>query len=154
MALGHCSLANRRELGSRLLSKFPEVKWGSRPNHAVLPAAIVCLNLGACTGTEFERIKRTEAPDPSTVQSVVTDEFRNAKFTGKPQVSELRETTGPEPGDWMVCFKSDAPEQAIRYAVFFRNNKSVTARPAALIDECQRATYHPLEPPLPHWPNG
>ncbi len=52
----------------------------------------------------------------------------------------------------MLCFKSDGSDQAVRYAIFFRNDKAVTARPAAIIDGCHRATYHPLEPPLPHWP--
>jgi hypothetical protein len=67
-------------------------------------------------------------------------------------VSDLHETTGPQPGDWMVCFKSDGSEQAVRYAVFFRNDKQVISRPAAIIDGCHKADYHPLEPPLPRWP--
>jgi hypothetical protein len=117
-------------------------------------AALVCLNLGACTlsGTEFEAIKRAGAPASSTVQTTVAAEFRTAKLTGSPQVSDLHETTGPQPGDWMVCFKSDGSEQAVRYAVFFRNDKPVTSRPAAIIDGCHKVDYHPLEPPLPHWP--
>ena len=126
------TLGNMRELGA-------------------LPLAILCFNLGACA--DFETIKRTDAPDALTVRSVVTDELRNAKLTGNPEVSDLRRTTGPQPGDWMVCFKADASEQALRYAVFFRSNKSVAARPAALIDGCDRARYTPLEPPLPHWPH-
>jgi hypothetical protein len=73
-------------------------------------------------------------------------------LTGSPQVSDLHETTGPQPGDWMVCFKSDGSEQAVRYAVFFRNDKPVTSRPAAIIDGCHKVDYHPLEPPLPRWP--
>jgi hypothetical protein len=117
-------------------------------------AAVVCLNLGACalSGTEFEAIKRTEAPAPSLVQTTVVAEFRAAKLTGNPQVSDLHETTGPQPGDWMLCFKSDGSDQAVRYAAFFRNDKFVTSRPAAVIDGCHKADYHPLEPPLPHWP--
>jgi hypothetical protein len=112
------------------------------------------LALGACTlsGTEFEPIKRGDVPAPVTVQTTVVSEFRNAKLTGNPQVSDLQQTTGPQPGDWMLCFKSDGSDQAVRYAVFFRNDKPVTTRPAAIIDGCHRAAYHPLEPPLPHWP--
>jgi hypothetical protein len=112
--------------------------------------AILLLSLGGRAGTEFEPVKRTDAPDSLTVRSAVTDEFRNAKLTGNAYVSELR--------DWMVCFKSDGPDQAVRYAMFFRNDKAVTARPAAVIDGCNRATYTPLEPldveglpTLPKW---
>jgi hypothetical protein len=117
-------------------------------------AALVCLSLGACalSGNEFEAIKRAGAPAPSTVSTSVTAEFRAAKLTGNPQVSDLHETTGPQPGDWMLCFKSDGSDQAVRYAVFFRNDKPVTSRPAAVIDGCHKVDYHPLEPPLPHWP--
>ena len=111
------TLGNMRELGAPLLGKFPQMNWSLRPNRPGLPVAILCLSLGACAGTEFEPVNRTDAPDPSTIQSVVADEVRNAKMTGTPQVSELRETTGPEPGDWMVCFKTDGSEQAVRYAV-------------------------------------
>ncbi len=116
----------------------------------------LCLNLGACGlgGAEFDPIKRSDAPAPSTVQSAVVAEFHNAKLTGNPQVSDLQQTSGPQPGDWMLCFKSDGTDQAVRYAVFFRNDKPVIARPAAIIDGCHRAAYHPLEPPLPHWPPG
>jgi hypothetical protein len=119
-----------------------------------LLGAVVCLSLGACalSGNEFEPIKRTEAPAPYLVQTTVTTEFHAAKLTGNPQVSDLHETTGPQPGDWMLCFKSDGSDNAVRYAVFFRNDKFVTSRPAAVIDGCHKADYHPLEPPLPHWP--
>jgi hypothetical protein len=117
-------------------------------------AALVGLHLAGCSlsGTEFEAIKRAGAPAPATVQTSVATEFRTAKLMGRPQVSDLHETTGPQPGDWMVCFKSDASEQATRYAVFFRNDRQVISRPAAIIDGCHKADYHPLEPPLPHWP--
>ncbi len=122
---------------------------GNMPELAAF--VFLCFNLGACA--DFETITRGDAPDTPTVRSVVTDEFHKAKMTGHPQVADLRQTTGPQPGDWMVCFKTDASEQALRYAVFFRSNKSVAARPAALIDGCDHATYTPLDAPLPHWPH-
>lgn len=132
-----------------LLGQFPQ-----RRRAICLLTALVCLNLGACalSGTEIEAIKRTEAPAPSLVQTTVTAEFRAAKLNGNPQVSDLHETAGPQPGDWMLCFKSDGSDQAVRYAVFFRSDKPVMTRPAAIIDGCHKADYHPLQPPLPHWP--
>jgi hypothetical protein len=119
-----------------------------------LLAALVCLSLGACalSGTEFEAIKRAQAPAPSLIQTTVAVEFRNAKLTGKPEISDLHETTGPQPGDWMLCFKSDGSDQTARYAMFYRSDRLVAARPAVVIDGCHKADYHPLEPPLPHWP--
>jgi hypothetical protein len=121
-----------------------------------LLTALVCLDVGGCalSGTEIEAITRAGAPAPSLIQTTVAAEFRTAKLTGNPQISDLHETTGPQPGDWMLCFKSDGSDQAVRYAVFFRNDKLVTARPAAIIDGCHKADYHPLEPPLPRWPGS
>ncbi|MFZ0840062.1 MAG: hypothetical protein WAM77_21560 [Xanthobacteraceae bacterium] len=116
----------------------------------------VCLGIGGCalSGSEIEAIQRAEAPAPSLVQTTVAAEFRTAKLTGNPQISDLHQTTGPQPGDWMLCFKSDGSDQAVRYAVFFRNDKLVTSRPAAIIDGCHKADYHSLEPPLPRWPGS
>ena len=145
----------RTPIVARLPSPVPRRKTFLRCGGIYLLATLVCLNLGACalSGTEFEAIKRTEAPAPSLVQTTVTAEFRAAKMTGSPQVSDLHETTGPQPGDWMLCFKSDdGSDKAVRYAVFFRNDKPVLTRPAAIIDGCHKADYHPLQPPLPHWP--
>jgi hypothetical protein len=141
---------------ARLLAPASPLTGFFRRCGIYLLAAPVCLNLGACglTGTEFEPIKRMEAPAPSTVETTVATEFRTAKLAGNPQVTDLHETTGPQPGDWMVCFKSDASEQAVRYAVFFRNDKHIATRPAAIIDGCHKADYHPALPPLPHWPGS
>jgi len=127
-----------------------------RRRSTCLLTALVCLDLGGCalSGTEIEAIKRAGAPAPSLVETTVAAEFRAAKLTGHPQISDLHETTGPQPGDWMLCFKSDGTDQAMRYAVFFRNDKPVTTRPAAIIDGCHKADYHPLEPPLPRWPGS
>jgi hypothetical protein len=52
----------------------------------------------------------------------------------------------------MVCVKSDASEQAARYAIFFRNNEVVGARAAVVIDKCGGEDYRPVESPLPRWP--
>jgi hypothetical protein len=136
------------------LGKVLQATCCSRCTPANVLATLLCLTLGGCalSGTEIEALKRGDAPAPSTVQSVVVAEFRLAKLTGNPQVSDLHETTGPQPGDWTLCFKSDGSDKVVHYSVFFRNDKAVTTRPAAIMDGCQRATYHPLEPPLPHWP--
>jgi hypothetical protein len=146
----------RSPIVARLPGEAPQRASFLRRRATCLLTALVCLDVGGCalSGTEIEAITRAGAPAPSLVQTTVAAEFRTAKLTGKPQISDLHETTGPQPGDWMLCFKSDGSDQAVRYAVFFRNDKLVTARPAAIIDGCHKADYHPLEPPLPRWPGS
>jgi len=86
------------------------------------------------------------------VRAVVSSEFRATKLAGNPEVTELRESKGPQPGDWMVCFKSEASAPHERFAIFFRGNEMVKSRRAVLVDQCHGQDYHPLEPELPHWP--
>jgi hypothetical protein len=122
----------------------------------VVPA-VLCLSLGACSflgGTEFEAPPKTAAPDEGALRTAVTDGFRLTKLPGNPQVSALRETKAPQPGDWTVCFKSDVPDQDTWYAVFFRGNAPIATRRAVIIDSCGGQDYRPLDPPLPHKPSG
>lgn len=115
----------------------------------------MCMGLTACTGisgTEFVPLQRTAAPELSSLNVAAFEEFRKTKLPGNPQVSAVREASGPQPGDWMVCVRSDAPGQTARYAVFFRNNEVVAARAAVVIDKCGGDDYRSVESPLPHWP--
>jgi hypothetical protein len=121
----------------------------------VWAAAVLCTGLTACTGiagTEFVPVQRTGAPDPSSLNAAAFDEFQKTKLPGNPQVSALREASGPQPGDWIACVKSDAPDQTARYAIFFRNNEVVASRRAVIIDKCGGDDYRQVESPLPRWP--
>ena len=121
----------------------------------VWAAAVLCTGLTACTGiagTEFVPVQRTGAPDPSSLNAAAFDEFQKTKLPGNPQVSVLREASGPQPGDWIACVKSDAPDQTARYAIFFRNNEVVASRRAVIIDKCGGDDYRQVESPLPRWP--
>src|SRR5271166_2980617 len=62
-----------------------------RRRSTCLLTALVCLDLGGCalSGTEIEAIKRAGAPAPSLVETTVAAEFRAAKLTGHPQISDL-----------------------------------------------------------------
>lgn len=118
-------------------------------------AAVLCTGLTACAGiagTEFVPVQRTGAPDPSSLNAAAFDEFQKTKLPGNPQVSALREASGPQPGDWIACVKSDAPDQTARYAIFFRNNEVVASRRAVIIDKCGGGDYRQVESPLPRWP--
>jgi hypothetical protein len=121
----------------------------------VWAAAVLCTGLTACTGisgTEFVPLQRTAAPELSSLNVAAFEEFRKTKLPGNPQVSAVREALGPQPGDWMVCVRSDEPGQTAKYAVFFRNNEVVAARAAVVIDKCGGDDYRSVESPLPHWP--
>ena len=121
----------------------------------VWAAAVLCTGLTACTGisgTEFVPLQRTAAPELSSLNVAAFEEFRKTKLPGNPQVSAVREAWGPQPGDWMVCVRSDEPGQTAKYAVFFRNNEVVAARASVVIDKCGGDDYRSLESPLPHWP--
>ena len=68
-------------------------------------AAVLCTGLAACTGiggAEFVPVQRTAAPDPSLLNAAAFDEFQKTKLSGNPQVSALREASGPQPGDWVT----------------------------------------------------
>jgi hypothetical protein len=146
--------ATRNQIVVSCCGAVPQRTALLRRRATYLLTVLVCLNLAACglSGSEIEAITRTGAPAPALVETTVTAEFHAAKLTGNPQISDLHETTGPQPGEWMLCFRSDGADQAVRYAVFFRNNVRVLTRPAVVIDGCHKADYHPLQPPLPHWP--
>jgi len=117
--------------------------------------AVLCANLAACSalpGSELLPAGRGAPPDDGSLKWAVNIGFKNAQLPGNRQVSALRESSGPQPGDWMVCFKSDTPDQNIWYAVFFHANVPIVTRRAVLIDGCGKQDYRSLEPELPHWP--
>ncbi len=76
-----------------------------------------------------------------------------ASLTNGADVSELRKTVGPEPGDWMACLKSvtnsniNSQQSVSFFSVFFEGGKVKDFRRAVLIDQCESAAYSPLPPP-------
>ena len=48
------------------------------------------------------------------------------------------------PTEWMICLKSDAPDQRLKYAVFFQDNVVKDYRIAVQIDQCDQEPYRPL----------
>jgi hypothetical protein len=65
------------------------------------------------------------------------------------QVSELRQTRGPQIGDWMVCLKTTKDNAVVYFPVFFEGQAILTYRRAIAIDDCQSANYSPLAMPAP-----
>ncbi len=89
---------------------------------------------------DYRKLIRTEVP---------------AALTKEAQVSELRKTVGPQPGDWIACLKSDTkPDAGAKptsnfFAVFIEDGKVKDFRRSVLIDRCESASYAPLPPPEP-----
>jgi len=85
-------------------------------------------------------------------------------LTNGAQVSALRKTVGPEPGDWMACLKSEIKQSDTKpgettqaetkaniafFAVFIEGETVNTFRRSVVIDQCESAEYAPLNPPIP-----
>jgi hypothetical protein len=85
-------------------------------------------------------------------------------LTNGAQVSELRKTVGPEPGDWMACLKSEIKQSDTKQgettpaetkaniafiAVFIEGETVKDFRRSVVIDQCESAEYAPLNPPIP-----
>ena len=68
------------------------------------------------------------------------------------QVSALRETGGPQMGDWMACLRISKPSGMKYIAIFFEDEKILDYRTAVTIDRCEGETYGPL-PPRSRSPN-
>ena len=65
------------------------------------------------------------------------------------QVSELRKTSGPQPGDWMACVKSNTNPYIGFFAVFIADEKVKDFRRSIGIDQCESAAYSLLPSPPP-----
>jgi hypothetical protein len=66
------------------------------------------------------------------------------KLPGKPMVSKLRAAHPVSPGDWIVCLRSNLPEQKLTYALYF-TDKYILSQAAVQVDQCFQETYAPLE---------
>ena len=105
----------------------------------------VCIStLAACGGlAKFDPVQPSAPPDETALGTAIVDGFRESKLSGVPEASELRQARGIQPGDWFICLKGSAEERP-QYSIFFRGNSVVQSRFAALIDGCDKETYHPV----------
>ena len=108
-----------------------------------LPTAFMCLTLAACASPPPLSSTPPTPPSDAVVAAAVAAIFTASKLPGTPEVSPIRATALTEPGDWMLCMKSSAPDQPRRYAIFFEDNKHINNRIAVGIDHCDKETYAP-----------
>lgn len=105
--------------------------------------ALMCLTLAACASPPPLSTTPPSPPSDAVIAAAVAAVFTMSKLPGTPEVSPIRATTLTEPGDWIMCLKSSAPDQPRRYAIFFAGNTHINNRIAVGIDNCDAATYAP-----------
>ena len=155
-----------REVGIRCrdgakLPKQPRLRlWSiepvSKPSaESVLPIvsiviALLCLAVSGCADlAATDSVGRppvgTPPPDEKKLSEFIGSVFRATKLSGAPEASPLRPTHGGQMGDWVVCIKSSAPNETLKYAVFIKDNSVLDFRTLVLIDGCNNETYRPVE---------
>ena len=113
--------------------------------------AIAALALGGCSGAGLEPVPRAEAQDSpeSYYQLLVSSSVAVRPLRGKPgtslQISALRRSVAPQPGDWMTCLRVQETGKRDRFtALFIRNREVVDYRSGVAIDRCEGESYSPF----------
>jgi hypothetical protein len=112
--------------------------------------ALLCLAVSGCadlaaTDSVGHPQVGTPPPDEKKLAEIVGSAFKTAKLSGAPEVSPVRATHDNQIGDWMVCIKSSAPHETLKYAVFIKDNSILDVRSLVSIDGCNSETYRPIE---------
>jgi len=117
---------------------------------------VLAAHVAACSGISSDtnaQIAVAPAGRPADYRQLIRTAIPAALTSGA-EVSELRKTGGPEPGDWIACLKTAKKSEAgtkndITFiAVFFEGEKVVDFRQPVAIDRCESVAYSPL-PPAP-----
>jgi hypothetical protein len=91
------------------------------------------------------RVEAAPPLDEKKLAELVGVAFKTVKLSGAAEVSPVHATHDNQPGDWMVCIKSSAPDQPLKYAVLIKNNAILEIRTLVSIDGCNNETYRPIE---------
>jgi hypothetical protein len=109
--------------------------------------ALAALLVGACAFTEWGAPPAAPPPRPNV--TALTDRvkaiFASLQLPGAPLVSPVRPAHPLAMADWIMCLRSDAPNQRQAYALFVQNNQIDNYRRAVGVDQCERDTYVPLD---------
>jgi hypothetical protein len=116
--------------------------------------AVAALGLGGCSAMldlPVQQSDPSDAPENYYRQLVVASGLPRALTKAQPlapvQISALRRSVPPQPGDWMACLRT-AVEGRVKYlAVFFRNRAVIDSRSDIEIDGCESDQYAPLPTP-------
>lgn len=110
-----------------------------------LRTGILCLSMAGCA---TDPPKVAPMPTDAVIGTAIHKVFAETKLGGAPEVSNIRASLAPAPGDWIICLKSNA-DQSLRYAVFFQDAQYLSSRMAVVIDRCDTGPYGPAPPPPP-----
>ncbi len=108
---------------------------------------MLALLLGACAFTEFDAPSGGNAaqrPEIAPLATRVQEIFKSLKLPGAPEISAIREAHPLALADWIMCLRSDAPDQRQTYALLIRESKIGAYRTAVGIDQCDGDDYAPL----------
>jgi len=117
---------------------------------------VLAAQAAACSGISSDtnaQIAAAPAGRPADYRQLIRTAVPAALTSGA-QVSELRKTVGPEPGNWIACLKTAKKAEAgtkndVNFiAVFFEGDKVADFRQPVAIDRCESVAYSPL-PPAP-----
>jgi hypothetical protein len=115
---------------------------------AALGALLVIAGLSGCSlGVDPPALTQLDAvhiPDIAALAGKIQETFKSVKLTGYPRVSQVRQAPVSAVGDWLVCLRSDAENDARVYALIIANNDVVDYRLALLIDGCEHEQFAPL----------
>ena len=107
---------------------------------------LLCLGLVGCaTSTPKTATLPTSAVLAAAIQTV----FIEARLGGAPEVSVIRSSFQPLPGDWVVCLRGNGPDRAQKYAIFFQNGQYLSSRIATVADQCDEQAYVPAPAAAP-----
>lgn len=123
-------------------------------------ALVVAAQVAACSGISSDTTAQFAAAPvgrPADYRQLIRTAVPAALISGA-EVSELRKTVGPEPGDWVACLKTakkavaGAKNDINFIAVFFEGDKVIDFRQPVAIDRCESASYSPLPAAAPAKP--
>ncbi len=111
--------------------------------------AIAALALAGCSSDPmFDAPVPVRQADPfETVQQFYRPLAANAvrTFLNAPntpiEVSELRISVAPQPGDWATCARTVRDGRMKYFAVFFRERAVFDTRPSIMIDRCEQEQF-------------
>jgi hypothetical protein len=131
------------------LASFRHVGF-STPNCSTkncLSVILIATSTAGCTTiTSDAQITAAPIAAPADYRKIIS-EGTPAPMTKGAQVSDLRETRGAQPGDWMACVKSNTNPYTGFFAVFIADGKVKDFRRSIGIDQCESAMYSLLPSP-------
>ena len=119
-------------------------------------AALAALALGGCSlGSFVDQLQVPGDENPETYYREIVNysglaaRYRRKDPNAVVQISDLRRSIAPQPGDWSTCLRATVQGKDEYLAIFIRNRNITESRSGVLIDRCEARTYALLPPERP-----